>query len=276
MRGYTTREAADLLGMAPAKIRRFARSGVLSSRRPGKHYLFSFEDIVLLRAANELIRNDIPERQIYRSLLRLRERLPKDRSLSSVRIVAEGRDVLVRENTAAWNPVSGQFSFSFTVQEMAGKVAPLVRESVDTAQDEDLGSEDWYDLALELELISALDEAKSAYDMSLKKNPDNADAHVNLGRLLQLDGDNERAEGHYRDALLIDPEHATAAFNLGTVLEEKGENDAAIKSYRRALEVSPNLADAHFNLAQLYEDLGNRIAAMRHLRKYKGLTRDQR
>ena len=48
--GYSTREVAELLGMKPARIRAFARAGLLSSQREPRHaYRFRFEDVVLLR-----------------------------------------------------------------------------------------------------------------------------------------------------------------------------------------------------------------------------------
>lgn len=274
MKYYTTREVSELLGMPLATIRNLAKVARLSSRRSNRTYLFSFEDMVLLRAAKGLLHSNISERQIYASLRRLRELLPKGQSLASVRIVAEGGDILVQDNTTAWNPVSGQFSFSFTIQEISGIVAPLLREAAGKSKSGDLSSEGWYELALELELISALEEARSAYETSLRKNPNNADAHVNLGRLLQLEGDLAAAAVHYRDALNIIDNHATAAFNLGTVLEEWGENEAAIEAYRQAIDTAPHLADAHLNLAQLYEQLGDRITAMRYLKKYQGLLSD--
>ena len=69
---------------------------------------------------------------------------------------------------------------------------------------------------------AAPEEARSAYAKALALEPDLAEAHVNLGRLLQLDGRTAEAAEHYRRSLVVGRSDPTAAFNLGTALEELG------------------------------------------------------
>ena len=272
MSGYSTRDVADLLGISPAQVRSFARAGLSSIDQRGGAYRFSFEDIVLLRAAKELIEAHIHPRKVWNSLRHLRAQLPKDRSLSSVKIVAEGDRVVIKEKASTWNPESGQFSFAFAVEDMAQQVAPLVRKAAKTAHvKQNLSSEDWYQLGLDLELISASDDAKIAYRLALELDKTNADAHINFGRLLQMDGDVSGAERHYRQALEAAPENATAAFNLGTALEDQGKAAEAIRAYTQALTLVPDFADAHYNLAQLYEKRGDGATALRHFSRYRSL-----
>ena len=52
-------------------------------------------------------------------------RLPADRPLSGVRIVADGRRVVVRQGRTAWHPESGQVLFSFAVDELTRSRAIL-------------------------------------------------------------------------------------------------------------------------------------------------------
>src|SRR5256885_993528 len=58
-------------------------------------------------------------------------------------------------------------------------------------------------------------EARELYRRALARDPDYADAHVNLGRLLHETNEVHAALLHYRSALKMRPGDATAAFNVG-------------------------------------------------------------
>jgi tetratricopeptide (TPR) repeat protein len=156
-----------------------------------------------------------------------------------------------------------------TVPSLSGRI---VREG---RRAEPLSADGWYDLGIDLEAC-APDEAREAYCRALAMDSRHADAHVNLGRLLQEAGKRAEAAGHYRSALAAKPGHPIAAFNLGTALEELGRPAKAIEAYRRAVEANAEFADAHFNLSRLYERAGKRAAALRHLRTYKMLSEKYR
>lgn len=273
MHGYTTREVADLLGMTQRQVRSFARSGLLEAPRgPRNEYRFPFQDLVLLRAARALLDAGIPMRRVRHSLETLKAQLPHGRSLSQVRITADGDRVVVRDDGARWQPDSGQLVMDFDVSDLAAQVAPLTVGATEALQNgaASLTADEWFELALELEAV-APDEARKAYERTLELDPSHVDAHVNLGRLLHEEGRASDAEAEYRRALALNAAYATAAFNLGTALEDLGRPAEAMQAYHQALASDPGLADAHFNLSRLYEQAGNRLAALRHLRSYKQL-----
>lgn len=275
MRRYTTRDVAELLGLSPAHIRGFARSGFLSPERgPRGAYRFSFQDIILLRAAKELVSAQIAPTRIRNALLKLRSQLPTGRPLTAVRIVAQGDRVVVRDAGTLWQPESGQFQFDFAVSEMADQLAPVARRVAGEAHEacQSLDSDGWYNLGFELEPVEP-NEARAAYRRAVELDPLNAEAHINLGRLLQAKGCVADAEIHYRRALEAAPENPTAAFNLGTVLEDTKRPDEAAQAYLLAIKLDPNFVDAHFNLARLYEAAGKLEAAIRHLRSCKVLSK---
>lgn len=197
--------------------------------------------------------------------------MPIGHSLSELRIIADGHRVIVREEGSAWNPESGQLQIDFAVSNLTGRPGPIARKLVRSA--EKLSASDWFDLGVDLE-ASAPEEACSAYVRALALDSDLAEAHVNLGRLLQLAGRTAEAVEHYRRSLEDGRSDPTAAFNLGTALEESGQWAEAIEAYRRALRDDHQFADAHFNLARLYEQVGRRSAAIRHLRAYQQLSKE--
>jgi tetratricopeptide (TPR) repeat protein len=274
MKSYSTRDVAKLLGLSEAQVRSHARVGYLApDRGPRNAYRFSFQDLVLLRAAKSLRDARIAPRRIRRALRRLVRQLPAGRSLSGVRISSEGDRVVVSDGDAAWNPESGQLLLDFHVADLAERAAPVARRLARRARssDEQLTADQWYALGIDLETASP-DDARDAYTRAVTLDPRHASARVNLGRWLQEDGHPAEAIAQYRAALAAQPDHPTAAFNLGTALEELGRRAEAIDAYRQALEADGEFADAHFNLARLYEQTGKRAAALRHLKAFKMLS----
>ncbi len=275
MRGYSTREAAQLAGLSADRVRAFARSGVLDAARDGRgRYRFSFRDIVLLRAARALEEAKIRPRRVRGALRALKSRLPARQPLTGVRIAAEGDRVVVREHGHTWQPETGQASFDFAVSDLARAAAPVVIASASAAQDDVATSaDDWFLLGLDLESVGEPDRAVVAYTQTVALDPQHVEGNINLGRLLHDAGEVAQAERHYRAALAVAPEHATARYNLGVALEDQGRNADAMRCYGAVLRLEPDHADAHYNLSRLHELAGDRLSAFRHLRRYQELTR---
>lgn len=264
MIGYTSRETAGLFGLSPARVRALARAGVLSpSRGPRREYRFGFQDLVLLRSAQGLLRASVPRRRVHRALRLLVRQLPPERRPSEVQLSAEGETILARDGTLVWHVEDGQIRLDFSNLESA----PVA--SLSPIQAEETDAEEWYQHALEQEPFDP-DEARRAYAEALARDPAHAGALVNYGRLIQADRPTE-AIRCYETALVVEPGNATAAFNLGTVLEYQDRIEEAIAAYRKALSLNPVLADAHYNLSLLYQQTGHRLAALVHLKRYREL-----
>ena len=271
MRGYSTRDVSDLIGLRADQVYGYVKSGLLEPLRGSQgEYRFSFQDLVIMRTARGLLDEDVTPRRANRVLRRLKRDLPGVGPLASMRIFVDGDSVVFRRDASLWNAESGQGPFDFSVGVLAGQVAPLMRQYVEEAvSDADyMDSDAWYNLGLDLEDVDA-EQAPDAYRRAIALNPENADAHVNLGRLLQLNGHFEHAERHYRRALESVPGHELGMFNLGTIHDEREDHQQAIDFYRRA----PSIPDAHYNLSRIYQIQGNELAAARHFKRYQELTR---
>jgi tetratricopeptide (TPR) repeat protein len=282
--GYSTKDVAALLGLSAGQVRSYVRSGFLAPQQgPRGEYYFSFQDLVLLRTAKGLLAARVPQRRIRLALQNLREQLPEGRSLTGVRISAQGHHVVVRDGRDLWNPESGQALFDFELAELAREAStlPLRTPAARTAAAMSVTSatsaktpdtaEAWFERGSDLEYDDDPEAAVAAYRRALELDASLPDAHLNLGRLLHERGETARAEGHYRQALAARPGDATAAFNLGVALQDLGRLRDAARAYETALGSEPGYADAHYNLAGIYEKLGEREAAFRHLRTYRTL-----
>ena len=270
--GYTTGEVADLIGLTHDQVRQYVKRGIVEPKRGGRReYRFSFQDVVLLRTAKGLLDDKVPARKAISALTKLKGRLPEATPLASLRIFADGKDVVVRAEKELWDAESGQGHLDFGVPaaaEASGEVARIAdRELGDS---EELGSHEWYNLGLDYEDVD-VQRAKEAYARAIALNTDNADAHVNLGRLFQLQGDLKRAKRHYGLALGANSGHELAIYNTGTVFDELDELSMAAQYYHRA----PGVPDAHYNLARIFELRGDEVSSLRHLRTYRQLLDDK-
>lgn len=266
--GYTTREVAGLTGLTEGQVRQYVRRGVVESERAGSGYRFSFQDVVLLRTARSLLDARVSVGRTIAALLKLKHGLDGGGSLASMRILVDRDEVVVREESALWDIDSGQGHLDFAVGDVATEVATLAekRRFLETEDFDDLGSDEWYNFGLDLEEMDPA-RAPDAYTRAITIDPQNADAHVNLGRLFQLKSDLKSAKRHYQLALGAAPDHQLASYNMGTVFDELDEVETASEHYHRA----PGVPDAHYNLARIFEMQGDEVSSLRHLRKYRQL-----
>ena len=112
-------------------------------------------------------------------------------------------------------------------------------------------------VGLALDKQGNLEAAIREYREALRLNPNNDLAHYNLGMALDDKGDLQGAIGEYTEALRLNPGNENAHNNLGSALYKKGSVDAAIAQYREGLRLNPENDSAHYNLAIALGTKGN-------------------
>lgn len=266
MSEYSSRQVREILGLSSTLIARFIEAGFVKPQRGARReYRFSFQDLVVLRAAKGLDQANLPPGRIARSLRRLRQYLPDSLPANGLKIAAAGDQVVVVEGRSRWRALDGQYLLAFEVAAPKGEVvfvepAPPIQRS----------SEDLYEEALQME---GIDSAKALllYGEALASGQCDAGLYVNLGRLLHEKRDYLKAEAVYRNGLEHYPAEPLLAFNCAVLMEDRKRAHDAIELYRKALALDPKLSDAHYNLALLYEADGKRREAIRHLNAYRKL-----
>lgn len=284
MSEYNVQDVQRVLRLSPATVRGLVKAGFVSPSRGKRRELrFSFQDLIVLRAARALIDASVPRRRINRSLEELRRNLPEDLPLSGLSICAVGDRVVVREGTSHWQADDGQYVLGLDVSVDHGVLRMVERmdapsSATQRSDDEHTAdhSEDFFATALALEDTDRV-AAMRLYEQAVGVDACNIAAWVNWGRLLHEQGDMKQAEAVYRRAAEECGVDALLSFNLAVLLEDIGRSDAAMDSYRTAIEADPALADAHYNLARLYESSGRPQHAIRHYGQYRRLlSADQR
>jgi protein O-GlcNAc transferase len=92
--------------------------------------------------------------------------------------------------------------------------------------------------------------------LSLKHNPDQLEAHINLAALYQLRDRWAECETACRKALAIDSSNVKVRCTLGTLRQNQRKYGEAVQSYLLALATEPNNLEAIKGLAGAYISLG--------------------
>ena len=286
---YTFAAVAKILDIPESKLRYWAQVGFVgpSVRGSGK-VLFSFQDLIGVKAAKELVDRGFAVAEIRKALERVRSSLPHvDRPLDRIRVAFDGEALVVVDGGNAFE-VTGQKVFDFGLGELAERaavtpMAPAQTESMSMvasmapAGDPAGGSRpvtayDWFSEGLTAESDPArLDDAVRCYAAALALDAGLAAAHTNLGHIACARGDVPAARAAFETALALDPDQPEARFNLANLILEAGDLELAVAELRRVLQVAPDFADAHYNLAVALERLGGRAQARAHLERYLGL-----
>lgn len=279
MQTYSVRDIERVLRLSRSTIRGFIDVGfVTPTRGSRREYRFSFQDLIVLRAARALIQAKVSRRRIRRSLEDLRKHLPQTMPLSGLSICAVGDRVVVRDGNTHWQVDSGQYVLGLDVSVEDGVLRVVEKEF--GAPGEDIAAPprdafEWFDDALDFEENGDIGKAIEAYQQTVALDGQNVAAWINWGRLLHDRGDKSEAEEIYRRALEQCGADSVLMFNLGVLLEDLGRTQAALEAYQAAVGEDPALADGHYNLARLYESLGKPQHAIRHLGQYRRLLNSE-
>ena len=110
-----------------------------------------------------------------------------------------------------------------------------------------------------------LSEAAEAYRQILRIDPRLAEAHNNLGNVLNDQGQLDDALVHYQTAATLKPTLLPAHNNLGNILKRQRKLTQAVAAFERALALDNNLAEVHNNLGAVLRELGKDDEGTAHL-----------
>jgi tetratricopeptide (TPR) repeat protein len=271
MHSYGVRDVERLLGLTRGTIRSLIKAGFVTPERgPRNAWRFSFQDLIVLRAAQALVAAKVPARRIMKSLRDLRRQLPTSIPLSGLSIGAVGDRVVVRHGGGRWQADSGQYLLDLQPgTDSLFRAAKPVEPGVSKRNKESVPG--WFERGVALE-GSDVKAALEAYGKAIAADPKHVDAHINLALLLHEAKRLSEAERAYRKALSACGDDALLLFNYAVLLEDMNRRSEAAGAYEAALRRDPRMADAYYNLALLYECLGKPREALRNMSQYRRLT----
>ena len=103
----------------------------------------------------------------------------------------------------------------------------------------------------EINGATALRKQREALERALALDPDSAAAHVRLGRVYRVEGNQEAAEHHFQRAGNVDTRDPLALVLLAGNLWDQGRLEEAIETQRRAIVLDPLAATYHGNLGYM-------------------------
>lgn len=119
-----------------------------------------------------------------------------------------------------------------------------------------------------------LGAAESVLRSLLADDPDNVDALVLKGNILNDLGRAADAIACYQRALEIAPGRADALANLGNALQYLGRLQESVSRYEQAIALAPDYLEAHHNLGNALESLDLQPQAVAHFRRALELDPD--
>ena len=262
-----------MLRLSRSTIRSLIAAGFVTPARGARGaWLFSFQDLIVLRTAQALADANVPQRRITRSMRELRRHLPDAMPLSGLRISAVADRVVIREGDSRWQAESGQYLLGFDGDPADGTLSVIERDNGHARSR-------W-----RAAVVRQGDGAggrrtskRRSRRTSTRSHGDPAflDAYINLGRLLHEVKRLGEAERVYRDALKVSADDPMLLYNLGVLLDDMDRVAEAKDAYESALASDPDFADCHYNLSLLCERLAKPKEALRHMARYRVLTKSR-
>src|SRR5712671_5320131 len=160
---FGPQEVQRILGLNAKQLEYWDRLHLVSPRKESGDRFYDFRDLIGLRTVKQLVEEGVPANRLRRALTALREKLVQVQSpLTELRILSDGKDVIVERHGARLEPLSGQFVLNFETRELDEKVRVIAERNAD----------DWLALALEYEADKKTrTEAIDAYDRALRADP---------------------------------------------------------------------------------------------------------
>jgi tetratricopeptide (TPR) repeat protein len=257
---FSSEEVQRILGLTAKQLDQWGRLRLVTPRTEEDEAYYDFRDLIGLRTVKQLLESGVPANRLQRAMDALRDKLSKVQApLAELRVLSDGKDVVVERDGARLEPLSGQFVMNFEIREIGERVRVIAHRT----------AEDWFHAALAYESdASTKGEASQAYDLAVQSDPQNIDALLNGGTLAYERGNLEKARDYFRRAVEVDSESALAHFNLGSILDELGESEDAREHLRQAVRLDPKYPDAHYNLAYVCEKLRAFPEAREHWQTY--------
>ena len=117
--------------------------------------------------------------------------------------------------------------------------------------------------------LGKIQEAKNSCQRAIQISPNYASAHNNLAAVFYETGELQKAKNCYQKAIQIQPNNTVANDNLGVVFNELGEHKKAASFCQKAIQINPSYVSAYYNLGEIFRNLKDFQKAVDCFKKVK-------
>ena len=199
--------------------------------------------------------------------------MPEDRTTETARQSGSaGRNPALRPDTEEPEPTTLQSAASALERHDFRKAIELFESSQSTGVAQDPGAAGLYSDALLGRAFEIMETTPSEAEALLLKavevSPDNARAHLALGKYRTRAKAYAQAIEAYRNAIRLDPNLSDALFNLGYIYATTGRLEDAESAFSGAIQLNPPyMGKSLFNLAVVQQKLGKKEQSLANLEK---------
>jgi tetratricopeptide (TPR) repeat protein len=282
---YSIRDVSRILAVQESRLRYWMQTGFVGPTvRKGGRFYYTFNDLVAVKAAKDLLATAMPLQRVRKNVEALKQALPNDtHPTTKLRICCDGETIVALADDVAFQPIGGQVVMAFNLPsfgehvmqtlamprvEAVGSAVPGAVEDSPTEANGGTTAYRYFVEACAAEDRGESTTAEHLFRQVLDLEPNMAAALTNLGNLVYRQGELQEARSFYERALEHDPVQPEARYNLANLLEDMGETELAISELRRVCAASPEFADAHYNLGIMLAQVGGAVQAKQCLERY--------
>jgi len=129
---FSQENVQRILGLTAKQLDYWDRLRLVSPRKEEETRYYDFRDLIGLRTVKQLVDEGVPANRLRRALAALREKLVQVQApLTELRILSDGKDVLVERHGTRLEPLSGQFVLNFETRDLDEKVRVIAERNAD-------------------------------------------------------------------------------------------------------------------------------------------------
>src|SRR6476661_4811261 len=155
---FSRDEVQRILDLTSKQLDYWDRLRLVSLRKEQNTRFYNFHDLIGLRTVKQLTENGVPANRLGRALAALRKGILNSHApLNELRVLSNGRDVVVERDGVRVDPLSGQLVMNFDIRELGEKVRVMSGHS----------AEELFETALDSETEGRAQESIDAYERAL-------------------------------------------------------------------------------------------------------------
>jgi DNA-binding transcriptional MerR regulator len=161
---FTRADLLRILDVSEKQLGQWEKMEFVAALRPEIKEHYDFRDLISLRTTKQLLESGVSPERLRRSLQALQKKLTEIQTpLNELRILSNGKDVIVESAGVQLEPLSGQLILNFRTRDLCDNVVAMPERNVGSL----------FELALEYDADpSTRKKAAELYDRVIALAPD--------------------------------------------------------------------------------------------------------